>query len=73
MIVHIDIEKDGAGNESYLIRFYEKMEDLVDPNRKSYDLYECTQAICSKDALAEFNKVAEVEQLHDSILKGESI
>ena len=64
MVCHVALEKI-HGKDTYLIRFYNDMKDLCDPTKRSVDMYECSEVVCSKEALEEFNEVGDNEDLHE--------
>ena len=66
MVAHI--EKDRIhGRDVWLIRIYNDMKQLSDPTKCSLDFYECSEVVCSKEALEVFNEVADQEALHEQV------
>ena len=62
MVGHINLERI-HGKDVYIVRFFDNMHDLCVPTKRSVDMYECSEVVCSKEALEEFNEVAEMESL----------
>jgi len=61
MVGHINLERI-HGKDVYIVRFFDNMHDLCDPTKRSVDMYECSEVVCSKEALEEFNGVGDEEE-----------